>query len=365
MPMSSLRSVGALLVAAIAAPVVVVAQKPQHTKVGKAEVELEEPFDAIGAIRELRDGRLIVVDVNAKTLSLVNLAHGTATPIGREGQGPKEYRFPAGLLPLPGDTTLVIDAMQQRFLRLNPDGTPVDVIPIPSGMQFFSGMLTDRAGRIYAQGNPSTSGNQGRDSLPVLRWDRAKKTTDTLAWVAGQLTVPKKFGSFTTAFPVLFSGQDVWSVAPDGQLGIARLADYHVEWVGGAQRVTGPAIPYERVKVTDKEKEQIRAVKPKASVVIGLPSGAMPALPAIPQPDIADYKPPFDRAMVAPDSLLWIERATTNGAAVYDVIDRQGRLVRQVELPPKTRLIGFGAHTLYLARSDDDGLQRIGRYRWS
>lgn len=141
MSLPSLWSVVSLFAAAVVAPVVLAAQKPQYIKLGRLDVEFTESFDDIQSVRELRDGRVIVSDLTAKTVSLVDLTHGTATALGHEGQGPKEFNVPDGLIALPGDTTLVIDLRQRRFLRLNPDGTPLDVVrflpgsPRPDGMR--------------------------------------------------------------------------------------------------------------------------------------------------------------------------------------------------------------------------------------
>jgi len=47
----------------------------------------------------------------------------------------------------------------------------------------------------------------------------------------------------------------------------------------------------------------------------------------------------------------------------FDVFDQTGRVVSRVALPAETRLIGFGNGTVYLARSDEDDLQYLQRYR--
>jgi hypothetical protein len=47
----------------------------------------------------------------------------------------------------------------------------------------------------------------------------------------------------------------------------------------------------------------------------------------------------------------------------YDVIDGYGAVVAQLALPPRTKLVGFGARSVYLVRLDDDDLQYLQRYR--
>jgi hypothetical protein len=47
---------------------------------------------------------------------------------------------------------------------------------------------------------------------------------------------------------------------------------------------------------------------------------------------------------------------------VYDVFGVDGRLVRRVSFPAKTKLVGFGQGTVYAVRTDEDDLQYLERY---
>jgi hypothetical protein len=61
--------------------------------------------------------------------------------------------------------------------------------------------------------------------------------------------------------------------------------------------------------------------------------------------------------------MLWVRRATRASAPpLYDAFDITAKLTYQVELPANTKLVGFGAGTVYLARVDDDGLHYLQRY---
>ena len=69
-------------------------------------------------------------------------------------------------------------------------------------------------------------------------------------------------------------------------------------------------------------------------------------------------------ARVAPTGELWVQRSQPAGTGpLYDVFDAQGRLTRQVRLQKDTRLVGFGATTVYVARTDtEDELQYLQRF---
>ncbi|MBX3134192.1 MAG: hypothetical protein KF689_12495 [Gemmatimonadaceae bacterium] len=121
----SIRAIATVTLAVAAMPLA--AQQAPRT-LPAPEAEYEEPFSqlGIGSIRELRDGRLVVADPRDKVVSLVDMRRGSATKIGREGSGPQEFGLPMRLYAAPGDTTLLYDAVNSRYLVIGPDGRPVN-----------------------------------------------------------------------------------------------------------------------------------------------------------------------------------------------------------------------------------------------
>ena len=380
-----LHSPAALLAAMMVSAAPLAAQSVPVVPLGKAEAEYAESFDQVTAVRELSDGRVIVADQFAKTVSLVDLRRGTATAIGREGQGPAEFALPRGLVALPGDTTLVVDPPQSRFLVVPPSGKPSGTLALPvAGPTALLGVRgADRQGRIYFQG-PRFSGQLPQDgnlpdSVGVLRWDRSRSKIDTVARVKVPSMAVSTGGSGNARSFMMrqrpFSEQDDWSVTPDGRVGVARVGQYHVDWFG-AQRVSGPAVAFRPVPVTQADKDELnrRMNDTRGSMrmtVGGPPRGGGGTPPPAPRPAVGDaewpeVKPPFvDQAtLAAPDGSLWVRRSQPQGAAaLYDVFDAQGKLVRQVSLEKGMRVVGFGAASVYVARTDDDDLQYLVRFK--
>jgi hypothetical protein len=63
------------------------------------------------------------------------------------------------------------------------------------------------------------------------------------------------------------------------------------------------------------------------------------------------------------DGKLWIQRTVEAGSpTVFDVVDRTGQRIEQIQLPPNRRLVGFGAHTVYLVVKDEVDLEYLERY---
>ncbi|HKG90402.1 MAG TPA: hypothetical protein VKA84_00845, partial [Gemmatimonadaceae bacterium] len=217
------------------------AGKPAVRALTKPDVEFEESFTQINGIRELGDGRVIVSDSREKVVRLVDFGSGEMTQIGREGSGPNEFAMPMALLAVPGDTTLIYDPLNQRFLIVDPKGKPAgtfslvqDAVGRPGGGTFrgIGGRPkgVDRQGRLYFLASNLIIGPDGQpsraDSAPVTRYDRARKKTDTVAFIQmAQMNVtfpggrprpsenaPTRITVAATTSP--FQTQDDWVVAP-------------------------------------------------------------------------------------------------------------------------------------------------------
>lgn len=77
-------------------------------------------------------------------------------------------------------------------------------------------------------------------------------------------------------------------------------------------------------------------------------------------------KPPFVywSTFARRNGETWVLRShRAANPPVYDVFDSSARLVRRVELPSRSRMLGFGEGTLYLVVRDDDDLEHLRRYR--
>lgn len=363
------------------------AQDVPSVELSGPQAEFSEPFTNLRAVRELRDGRVILLDVQDQTLQLVDFASETLTQVGRQGSGPGEYRLPLALLPLAADTSLVFDAGNARYLLILPDGTPGASfsLPSPSGeVSFQVPEASDTLGRIYFGGSVSFSTTGGGrpiipDSFPIYRYDRSTSSYDTVGFLsrpapesdAGGGAIQLQGGSaqlMGVPRPQPFAPRDAWAVTADGRVGVARASTYRVEWwLDRATRRVGPSIAVRPIRVTDRDKEAFRAQGDGRVMIMATPGGSRQVpLPRSEDVTFPKTKPPFprDAARAAPDGTLWVlrSRAADDPVATYDVFDENGRLVRRVVLPRTTRLIAFGKDVVYLIRTDEDDLQWLQRY---
>lgn len=399
------------LLASTALPVA--AQQPTRT-LAKPLAEYAEPFSQIAAVRELKDGRLLVVDSRDKLVQLVNLTANSATKVGREGSGPGEYGLPTQLFALPGDSSVIFDPLNQRYLLVHPDGKPgasfrvgdePSAPPRPQqgqrpeggqvmrigGLGFGMPRASDARGRLYFEGGGISMGPNGpvtADTAPIVRYDRTTKVADTLAWVhlpKNNASVKSSGNGGNQRMEVRIGGRtpypprDAWTVLSNGTLVIARVGDYHLDLVSPTRVVTrGPAVVFSAVKVGNAEKQEYRDQSKNAGGISisrseGGPGGSQTRASTAPPPfeepsEWPSTKPPFNAngIFATPAGEIWIarNRAASDPIPTYDVFSASGKPAGKVVLPKQTRVIGFGAGgTVYTIRVDDDDLQYLQRFR--
>ncbi len=382
--------------------------------------EYGEPFSSVGVgtIRELRDGRVIVADARDKVVSLVDLRSGSATSIGREGSGPQEFGFPMRLFAAPGDTTFLFDPLNSRYLIIGPDGKAINTFRTeadppaarPQGQAqgrpgaaggpgggfsvggLTTGRVSDARGRIYAEGAPVQMGPNGPesiDSVALIRFDRATRRLDTLAYLKLPASSMQISGGRDN-MRVMVGGanplepRDEWTVFPDGRVAIVRARTYHVDFImpDGSKR-SGGRIAYTPVRMSAAEIRHEEGLRNAAranqmmmtmnnnngnvsrSATMGPGANAPPLEPLTNWPEV---KPPFRSGMASvvarPNGELWVRRTESAQArgTLYDVITPQGSVAFQVRIQDGWTLVGFGANTIYTTRKDEDDLVYLQRH---
>lgn len=360
-------------------------------RLGEPSATFPEDFGAIQTVRELPDGRVLVADPLGKALYLVDFTTGERTTVGREGEGPEEYRQPDAVWPLPGDSTLLVDLGNGRLADLGPGlsfgptmpitlgtfqpGQPL-VLAIPQGV--------DGQGRIYARRMGGLGEGSYPDSADILRIDRETRSWEPVATFKIQDVTQVASGGANNRnvriSPVPLSPEDAWGIAQDGSVVLARSFDYHLERVGPDENVTrGPAIPFDPVRVGAAEKEEYLAEQSRAGggIAVGLEmvngqatmsfarGGRETVARQIDQYSWPDREPPFyaGRIPVDPAGRAWVRRHVPAGRpSTYDIFDRSGERIGTVLLESGKRVIGFGTDSVYVVRYDELDLNYLEKY---
>lgn len=357
---------------------------------GQVTVELEgsaaaypEPFSQVSGVRELEDGRVLISDALEESLYALDSGLTAGRKIGRNGQGPDEYRQPDALHAWPGDSTLLVDLGNGRLTVIGPDygfGRTIPAVQMTAtGLRIVLPAGADSEGNVYFQ--PRGDGVI-RDSAAVVRWTpdssaepvevariKLSSVTERTSGDAGNVRQEVR--------QVPLSPQDAWAVAPDGRVGVVRVGDYHIDWVGAGRDVTaGPPVDFKPVRIGQADKEawveqiasrgvMMAVTNQNGNVSARMRRGGAPGVPAVDEYQWPETKPPFEAgsARVTPAGQLWVARSVPAGERpTVDVFDGDGRLCGSVVLPIERTVVGFGRNAVYLARTDELGFQWLERY---
>ena len=273
------------------------------------------------------------------------------------------------------------------------------------------GRLVYRAPFRFINNGPRPTSANGLPMMPtppesstIVRVDLTTRQLDTV----GVIKIPKvnmqvsqddkgnmRITSEVNPLPVV----DEWAVLSDGSVAFVRGQDYHVDFVNadGTKR-TAPKIPFDWQRLTDEDKiafiDSVKAARARLAAAqqsSSAPAGGAPGSPAagagpqiviqmgpdggrgaagggvgggqpqvnfIAPSELPDYKPPFFANSVRADAEgnLWVRTIPTKqipGGPVYDVINRDGKLVDRVQIPTGRTIAGFGPDgVVYLVTRD-------------
>lgn len=358
-----------ILLCTAIAPVSAQTARARTIALPPAVATLPVEFTMVSSVRELADGRVLVVDQQESKLVVTDWKTGTAMQVGRSGSGPAEYKTPNALIPLAGDSTLLPDMANGRWLLLHGASMAVtiaqDAPAIAAGARRPLG--ADSMGRVIftkglgIPGGPSSIAAPGSDSLLLLRTARSTGKTDTVAILRARDSFIKIEGpkekptSIEIRVHPLAAGE-LAALFEDGWIAVARLEPYRVDWISAdGRQIRGQPLPFERIPLDDAEQ---RAYVERVAARSGGPAPEPSRYGTWPE-----IMPPFRSGalLAAPDGRLWIQRVATAAAPYppYDVVDRRGALVARVIVDGDVKVVGFGRGVVYTVATDEDGIQRL------
>ncbi len=311
-----------------------------------------------GAIAELPDGRIVIPQYDGPVL-LANLDDGTVDSLGRNGDGPGEYRNPTLGLVRHGHPG-VLDPMQHRITFWNPDGTLDTAVSILDIVSFE--LRVDTLGNLYAEQLPSAGftmvgqeidSTSPKDSTWIYRMHPPESGRDTVARLhdIGWEVLRLKGGGMSR-MRRLYESQDQWGVLPDGSIWILRGQQNRVDrrspegaWTSGAPRAWMP------IKATEADRQMLtgRFIAPGDTIYRPM----------------ADTKGPFQNgAVAAPDGEVWAKLSTEAGDSVsrFELFPLSGPSTRTVVVPGDRQVVAVTAKWVYTVGEDEDGFRVLERF---
>ena len=342
---------------AVAQAIPVAALKP-------ANATSAEEFVNVYGVRELRDGRILATQSGPDSkLVVLDFDGGTSEPIGRKGRGPGEFEYAGHLYALGGDTTM-LDAGSKRWLLLHgarivatskPDDPVALAVPMLRGADSIGHLLASNFGAWTDDSSDYVS--VSRRSAAVAPAARVSLSPEP-----GYPPKPTQRGNRIVYGRHPWRGVEGAHLFGDGWLAVARMHPYRVDWRSPDGRWTrGAPLPVTLPKVDDREKRAFMAAASRQSGRPVQPPSVHAAWPK----NVPPILYPSDLIGTA-DGRLVVPRNPTadHPGPRYDIIDRRGRLERQVTLKENQRLVAVGAKSAYVAETDVDGIVRLSRHPW-
>jgi hypothetical protein len=359
-------------------PIVLDAQQVKRMPLSAPQA-LTFEFTRLINVRELANGSLLVADGGDNVLYHATFG-GAVQPVSRRGHGPLEYERVLQLKQLAGDSTLLVDLFNGRFLFFVGAAPVATVIPQPprlvsldwvaAGADTLRHFLYER---VAERPRVTQYDVRPTDSGSVVMFDRRSTTFDTVARLRpSPVRIRQTFndsgrrvGGFTESLESDARGEDAF-LMPDGWLALVRLEPFRIDWRRpDGSWVKGSALPVasEVTDAADKRAYETRMSQARADAKkIGFPAPV-----AIP-PTVGAPRHPWsgDTPAAAPDGRLLVPR--TSRAAVpfarWLVVNRAGGLDGEIALPRGAQVVGAGRRQLYVKVKDDDDVERLYRYPW-
>lgn len=319
------------------------AQDATRIALGKPVLKTEAYFTDISSVVRLASGDLVVADAGGQELVLVVRESGRIRVLGREGEGPGEYRAPQMIFAHQGDSVLLYDPQLLRVSVFDGRAQYRRAVSVGTLGGAASPLSADDRGQVFFRGL-----NGVDDDGPVMRLSTQTGRIDTVARLAGPKLVDMTGGN-TRAI-----GKQVWRVMPYSDVDafvalaggghmIARSRSNRLEWYDARGRMTSAtAFPGKRSPMTDSIRKTVTPVQMQAMLPKTLPAFEYYAVVRS-----AGNRVWIRATMRVGDESIWYGFSAGEGKP------------RVLTLPRGARLVGAFEPWLIVARRNASELQQI------
>ena len=279
-----------------------------EVRIGVFEGEDHYMLGDVRSIAVAPDGSIYAMDTQVPALRKYGPDGRYIATLGREGEGPGEYRGPDGGLAVLEDGRVVLrDPRNGRLQVYSADGEPTATWPIRGNFNTSNPMVVDTAGRVYTQIllDPEASVMDWRIGLVAI--DAATgEPVDTIAAPVWDYEAPRLVaqrtsdsGTSTSVNSVPFSPSKAWAFSPLGYMVGGVSSRYTVDQYRSDGSVLRVERVYEPVSVEGGERAD-REARTRWSMRQTQPDWSWNG-PAIP-----DHKPPFRELYVGVEGRIWV-----------------------------------------------------------
>lgn len=326
--------------------------------IGELDGPDEAVFGQVAGVVVGPQGEIFVADGQANEIRVFGADGAFLRRMGREGEGPGEFRNISGLAPAP-EGIAAQDGTLGRVTVFDPGGEFVRSFRLQRPYMIltsFAEMAFDGEGRFFDR--VSLASLPGLDTVGVVAYDPGGAVLDTAViagWERDVLTLEREGRPFMSV-PRPFAPQPSFTFGPDADVYFTRGADYEVtRYAPDGTPIRVVRRPTERVPVAAEEREAALSFVTDAFASRG---GSLPADVRTPE-----HKGAIARLVVDDLDHLWVLTPSPYGAEAFrwSVHDPLGRFLGEVVTPEMT-ITQIGEAFVAGTVRDSLGVQRVVIY---
>ncbi len=289
-------------------------------------------FGVVAQVIADEKGNLYVLDGQLSEVAVFAPDGRRTGTLGREGEGPGEFRRPADAFFLPDGKLAVVQVFPGKIVQLDRAGNPAGTFPFQAGDPAAGGFAVlvggnSRGGTTALCGIRQTFAAGKLNQTYFL--DGVRADGSTLGTIATKTAV-QDFGNMVLDELAVDFVWSRWGVAPNGEVYAAPHRDrYLVERHAADGKLLGTfERPYESLA-------RDRADHDRAESLLKAQARNYPVPPPV---KVADREPDIQSLTVLADGTVWIlsgrgQRGQPDGVMLtYDVFDAKGAFDRQVRV---------------------------------
>lgn len=297
---------------------------------GDSEDE-DEFFGIIAQIRTGPDENIYVLDSQLSEVKIYDSNGEWLNSIGREGEGPGEFRRANNMFFLPDGTLGVMQAVPGKIVKLTLEGDPAGDVPLPQpeggGFQLLRGAAVSGDNLILIRQLQTFAEGKGTQTVSMDLVDPEGNIVTTFTTTERHFDMANLVISEKTFYTFEQTGR--WAAAGDGRVYV--LQDY-LDYAITVYNADGT-----KDRVIRRDYEHRKRSQEEIDRILGIWEVFLRQAPNA-KADIGEFDFDCQRIYPRDDGSLWVltahgSRDLPDGAlGVFDVFDDKGRYVREVTL---------------------------------
>lgn len=298
-------------------------------RIGGDTDDEDQFFGVIAQIITDEKGNVFLLDSQLARVKIFSQSGEFVREIGREGEGPGEFRFPTGMFFTKDGNLAVMQVAPGKIVLLSMEGEPMGEYPLPQ---------SEDGGFLLLLGGSSGDGNV---VLAMRKDSYSEKKFETTMYLASVNEQGQEAARYAEDSRVLDFADPImdervwntfdrrWTVAQDGRVfAVTNYQGYNIHvWKkdGSLDRIID--VVHDARKRTQEETDIVRSIY--EIFARRIPNGRV---------ELSEYIQDVERIFSREDGSLWVlsgegARDKPDGSiGMFDVFDSEGHFVRRVTL---------------------------------